>query len=285
MKKWLIIFVTAVIFSIPILSGCGADTDIKSQEYIVATDMVKYNLHGIEDFGFNVNLISRNKDIDVEFLGFEGENTQGLSVQLNDDSYEEIKKLNHNGYYIRLLGFVCKTADDYVKIDSVNLKIDGADKKFDFPTPIEHYLKNDDTDSYAYVQDHPVFISTNSYSSSEYCFKYCAEDEITVQSFAFNDFWRIKSAVVSVDDVEIGGPDSLPLTLKKGSELSVKCVLDFKNSDNTADYDSIYCDSVLTYALKSGKQFTLYNNLISQSISNEDDAKCAIDYILKNKIK
>lgn len=54
MKKWLIIFVTAVIFSIPILSGCGADTDIKSQEYIVATDMVKYNLHGIEDFGFNV---------------------------------------------------------------------------------------------------------------------------------------------------------------------------------------------------------------------------------------
>ena len=80
-------------------------------------------------------------------------------MQLNDDSYEEIKKLNHNGYYIRLLGFVCKTADDYVKIDSVNLKIDGADKKFDFPTPIEHYLKNDDTDSYAYVQDHPVFIS------------------------------------------------------------------------------------------------------------------------------
>lgn len=67
MKKWLIIFVVAVIFSIPILSGCGADTDIKSQEYIVATDMVKYNLHGIEDFGFNVNLISRNKDIDVEF--------------------------------------------------------------------------------------------------------------------------------------------------------------------------------------------------------------------------
>lgn len=158
-------------------------------------------------------------------------------------------------------------------------------KKFDFPTPIEHHLKNDDADSYAYVQDHPVFISTNSYSSSEYCFKYCAEDEITVQSFAFNDFWRIKSAVVSVDDIEIGGMDSLPLTLKKGSELSVKCVLDFKNPDNTADYDSIYCDSVLTYALKSGKQFTLYNNLISQSISNEDDAKCAIDYILKNNIK
>ena len=219
------------------------------------------------------------------FSGFEGENTQGLAVQLNDDSYEEIKKLNHNGYYIRLLGFVCKTADDYVKIDSVNLKINGADKKFDFPTPIEHHLKNDDVDSYAYVQDHPVFISTNSYSSSEYCFKYCAEDEITVQGFAFNDFWRIKSAVVSVDDVEIGGMDSLPLTLKKGSELSVKCVLDFKNPDNTADYDSIYCDTVLTYALKSGKQFTLYNNLISQSISNEDDAKCAIDYILKNKIK
>lgn len=281
MKKWLIIFVTAVIFCMPILSGCGADADMKSQ-YIVATDMVKYNLHGIEDFGFNVSLISHNKDIDVEFVSFEGKNTQGLAVQLNDDSYEEIKNLNYNGYYIRLLGFVCKTADDYVKIDSVNLKIDGADKKFDFSTPIEHYLKNGDADLYAYAQDYPVFISTNSYSSSEYCFKYCAEDDITVQSFDFSDFWCIKSAVVSVDNVEIGGLDSLPLILKKGSVLSVKCALDFKDPDNTADYDSIYCDTVLTYTLKSGEQLSLYNNLISQSISNEDDAKCAIDYILKN---
>lgn len=285
MKKRIIIFAAAMIFTVLALSGCAADTGLNLQEYVITTDMVKYNLQGIEDFGFNVNLISENKDIDIEFVSFEGENTQGLAVQFNDDTYEEIKELNYKGCYIKLLGFVCKTADDYVRIDSVNLKIDGAYKKFDFSTPIKHYLKNDDSDSYVYAQGYPIFISTNSFSSSEYGFSFYTEKDIDVQSFAFNDFIGIKSAVVSVDGVDVGGLNSFPLSLKQGSELSIKCYLNFENPDNTTDYDSIYCDSVLTYTLKSGEQLSLCNNLVSQSVSNENDAKCVIDRIIQNNIK
>ncbi len=285
MKKIFIFLAAAAVLTALVFSGCNTGADSNSVECFVGTDMIKYNLKGMEDFGFNVTLISANKDVDVEFISFEGENTQGLSVQLRDDTFESIKELNHNGYYIRLLGFACKTADDYVKIDSVNLKIDGTEKQFDFSTPIKHYVSDGDTNSCVYAQNYPLFISTNSYSTTEYHYSYSTDENVTVQSFAFNDFLNVKSVVVSVDDVEIGGADCFPLPLKKDSTLTIDCRLEFKEPDKIGEYNNIYCDSVITYTLESGEQQSLPNNLVSQGVSNDEYAKNAIDYILKNNIE
>jgi len=284
MKTRLAILLKAVIITALVFTGC-ASSGGEHKKYIFATDMVKYNLEGIEIFGFNVNFLSKDKEPNIEFVSFEGENAQGLSVELMDDTFEGIKELKHNGYYIRLLGFSCKTSDSYVEINSVNLKIDGVEEKFDFSTPIKHYVKkgaDHSDDSYVYPLNYPAIINTNSYSSTEFDFVYSTDEDVTVESLAFNDFLTVKSATVSIDGTNVGTLDSFPLSLKKGSTLSMRCYLDFEAPENSTDYDSIYCDTILSYKTsKSDELLSFKTNLVSQSVSNEIDAQNAIDSILK----
>lgn len=283
MKKGLFILFTIVIVSAILFSGCNnTEKEDASSEFIIGSDMVKYDLQGISDFGFNVNLIAKNKDLDVEFVSFIGENTQGLSVQLKDDSYDEIKSLKQNGYYIKLLGFLCKTGDEFVQIDGVNLKINGVEQKIDFATPVKHYVKTDDSETSVQIQNHPMFISTNTYTTTEYNFEYYAESDVTIESFSFNNFFGIKSGRVAINGEDVGDINSLPLVVKKDSTVSIKCYLDFKDPNNTSEYDSIYCDSLLSYKTsESNETIILANNLVSQSVSNEDDAKNVIDLMIK----
>lgn len=283
MKKGLFILFTIVIVSAILFSGCNnTEKEDASSEFIIGSDMVKYDLQGISDFGFNVNLIAKNKDLDVEFVSFIGENTQGLSVQLKDDSYDEIKSLKQNGYYIKLLRFVCKTGDEFVQIDGVNLKINGVEQKIDFATPVKHYVKTDDSETSVQIRNYPMFISTNSYTTTEYNFEYYAESDVTIESFSFNNFLGIKSGRVAINGEDVGDINSLPLVVKKDSTVSIKCYLDFKDPNNTSEYDSIYCDSLLSYKTsESNETIILANNLVSQSVSNEDDAKNVIDLMIK----
>lgn len=283
MKKGLFILFTIVIVSAILFSGCNnTEKEDASSEFIIGSDMVKYDLQGISDFGFNVNLIAKNKDLDVEFVSFIGENTQGLSVQLKDDSYDEIKSLKQNGYYIKLLGFHCKTGDEFVQIDGVNLKINGVEQKIDFATPVKHYVKTDDSETSVQIRNHPMFISTNTYTTTEYNFEYYAESDVTIESFSFNNFFGIKSGRVAINGEDVGDINSLPLVVKKDSTVSIKCYLDFKDPNNTSEYDSIYCDSLLSYKTsESNETIILANNLVSQSVSNEDDAKNVIDLMIK----
>ena len=283
MKKGLFILFTIVIVSAILFSGCNnTEKEDASSEFIIGSDMVKYDLQGISDFGFNVNLIAKNKDLDVEFVSFIGENTQGLSVQLKDDSYDEIKSLKQNGYYIKLLGFLCKTGDEFVQIDGVNLKINGVEQKIDFATPVKHYVKTDDSETSVQIRNHPMFISTNTYTTTEYNFEYYAESDVTIESFSFNNFFVIKRGRVAINGEDVGDINSLPLVVKKDSTVSIKCYLDFKDPNNTSEYDSIYCDSLLSYKTsESNETIILANNLVSQSVSNEDDAKNVIDLMIK----
>ena len=282
-KKGVFILFMVVIVSAILFSGCNnSGEEGANSEFIVGSDMVKYDLQGVSDFGFNVNLIAQNKDLNVEFVSFVGENTQGLSVQLKDDSYDEIKGLKHSGYYIKLLGFVCKTGGDYVQIDSVNLKINGAEQKIDFATPIKHYAKKDDSKTSVQVRNYPMFISTNSYATTEYNFEYYAEKDITIESFSFNNFLSIKSGRIAINGEDVGDINSFPLVVKKDSTVSIKCYLDFKDPNNTSEYDSIYCDSLLSYKTsESDEVIILANNLVSQSVSNEDDAKKVIELMIE----
>lgn len=283
MKEGLFILFTIVIVSAILFSGCNnTEKEDASSEFIIGSDMVKYDLYGLSDFGFNVNLIAKNKDLDVEFVSFIGENTQGLSVQLKDDSYDEIKSLKQNGYYIKLLGFLCKTGDEFVQIDGVNLKINGVEQKIDFATPVKHYVKTDDSETSVQIRNHPMFISTNTYTTTEYNFEYYAESDVTIESFSFNNFLGIKSGRVAINGEDVGDINSLPLVVKKDSTVSIKCYLDFKDPNNTSEYDSIYCDSLLSYKTsESNETIILANNLVSQSVSNEDDAKNVIDLMIK----
>ena len=201
-------------------------------------------------------------------------------MKLNDDTYDEIRSMKYNGYYIKLLGFVCKTGDEFVQIDGVTLNIDGVENKVEFAVPIKHQVKKEDTHTSVQIRNYPMFISSNSYETNEYSFEYYAENDVIIENFGFNNFINIKSCVISINGENVGDLSSFPMSVKKDSTVSFSCYLEFKDKESTSDYDSIYCDSMLSYKITGSDQTTvLYNNLVSQSVSNEDDAKKVIDIL------
>lgn len=277
------VFSTAIItvFAVVLLfSGCSS---VKENKVIFGSDLVKYDLQGVEDFGFNVNMIATNKNTDVEFVSFTGENTQGLAVQLMDDTYESIENIQRNGYYIRLLGFKCYTANPYVEITGVNLKVDGEEVYYKFKTPIKHSIRNDDIEHDVHFNALPKFISTNVFGEDEFHFSYTADKDIKLLDFYFNDFIDVEDTVVKIDGVEKGSlKTALPLDVKKDSTIVIECTPNFKNPAESTKYDSIYCDSILLYE-SDGVKKEYRNRLVSQSVSNEEDAEMAIGLLSEER--
>lgn len=284
MKKQLLVLITIIVVSTLLLSGCSiinSDKSVESDNIIFGTNLVKYDLEGMGDFGFNLNMISPSKKTKVEFVSFTGKNTQGLAVKLADDTFDSIKNLKYNGYYLKLLGFICNTGDSSVVITGVNLKVDGKDRTLTFETPIKHNVREDDLTSVVQIRNYPLFISTNSYAFNMYSFEYYVESDVTIENFDFNNFLTITNADIYVNGKYKGRTTSVfPLELKKGTIFSITGNLAFKNNEDITNYESIYCDSLLTYTT-NGVQKTVRSNLVSQSVSNEDDAKKVINLLLE----
>lgn len=286
MKKDRLIQISVLFLCAFMLASCstGGNNNNSSSNIILGTDLVKYNMEGTNEFGFNVNLISTTNNTNVEFVRFSGENTQDLFVSMKDDSFDSLKGLKHNSYYITLLGFICSTGDDKVIIDGITLKIDGKESSFDFSTPIEHYVNNvyENVDK-VQSRSYPSFISTNSYSTTEYAFGYYTENDITVEDFSFNSFLQLENGIISVNGEEKGKLNELlPLSISGGSAFEIKGNLAFKDKNSSSDYDSIYCNSQLTFTYNGESvPHIIASKLVSQSVSNENDAFKAIDLMLE----
>ena len=252
---------------------------------LFGSDLVKYGTLGGSTFGFNVNFISPNKNALVEFVCFDGDNAQNLTVQFNDDTYANIKNLKHSGYYIRLLGFGCTTNRDNVVIRSVTLRVDGQEQTFPFGTPIRHSVKQGEEVHPVKIGSQPYVIMTSSYKNTSYAFEYYTETDVTITDFSFNDFLVVKNATLWINGENKGQLEAaLPFSVSAGSHISITCYLDLKDMDNSTYYDSIYCDSQLSYcASDSSIAKIVKNSLISQSVSNEEDAKKAIDTMLSKQ--
>jgi hypothetical protein len=274
------------------LSGCvGAS----ASDVVVAAHLVKYDVQGTEEFGFNVGLVTTDKNIGVEFVSFAGENVQGLAVELQDDTFEDIKKLKHKNYYIKLLGFICSVGNEFrgdesVRIDSVILKINGVEHEYPFSAPLKHLSKQEDSDdSQVSIGFSPVLISTTSLGSqgysneylTDYSFEYLTESAVTITDFSFNDFLIVSDATISVNDTIVGNlSESLPLDVPKDATVTIDGVLNQKDPGATG-YESIYCDSCLTYLTEKGDKIIFKNTLVSQGVSNEDDARALIEVLTK----
>ncbi|MBQ9983813.1 MAG: hypothetical protein IJP29_04415 [Lachnospiraceae bacterium] len=254
--------------------GCNENRSFLTQnDYMLGCNMVKYNLHGNSDFGFNVNFIYKDKNIDVTFVEFIGEGLDGLSVEMKDDTFDEIKGKKFAGYYVKLIGFVCHTQSEKIKIDGVKLKIDEVEQCFEFNEPIVHQLKDEEVDNVIYLLNYPLYISTASYSDTEYELLYYTEQDIIVEDIDFNNYLVFKDAQVLLNGECIGNlEDAFPLKVPCNSELLVQCKFGFNDMLVYTDYDSVYCDYSLMYTVESNNHVkSLTNTLVSQSISNEED--------------
>ena len=102
--------------------------------------------------------------------------------------------------------------------------------------------------------------------------------------FSFNDFITVKSARVVIDGDEKGElRDLLPLKVSAGSQIEWKAVLGAKDTAPTAHYDSIYCNFVLECQTEDGRTYSQRRSLVSQSISNKDDALAVVKLMTGNE--
>ena len=274
--------ITVVVLGLA-LSSCGM-----SPAYpIVDTGSVKYCREGIADFGFNINVVTDSKEIDVEFVSFSGENVDSLEVSLANDTWDSLKELKIKGSYLKMIGFVCHTEMDHVRIDSVKLIIDGVEREYCFDDPITHFVSDDEGAEGVYILNSPSLISVASLNpvsgrSTEYQFLYKTDKNITVTDFGFNSFFECENATVYIDGEVIGSlSDSLPLDVDAESEIKIISKIQFSSNVEASYIENVYCNYFLSYE-SDGVEYCINNPIICQSAINVSDAENIVKSLIES---
>lgn len=248
-------------------------------------DTVRYHAEGMKEFGFNINMAATAQDVNVEFVECKGTNVSDLSVTLADDTPDSLKEYRHNNYYFKQLGVSCTAKEGSVEITHIVLKINGEETTLSFSTPVKHTVGEEATIKWVIPQDFPLMIPTSTMADTDYTFSYIAENDITLESFAFNDFVSFDNdAALTVNGEDQGKlAAALPLDIESGSEFSIRSKLN-RTDSAVSQYSNIYCDFVLDYTVNADTktQETLKNNFICQGVTTEEDAKAAIELLTAN---
>lgn len=268
-----------------IILSCSACKSGSRQNITFYPELVQYKLwrskNSTNEFSFNIEVVSSNRNIDIEYISAEGINTENLSVTFSDDTFEELNG-QINGKYLLLIGVHCFAVSDYTKIDSMKLKIDGEDFDISFPISIENTFFNDDNDDEHCLSPvaMPTYIFTTSFvgeNETDYSFVVTATDEITVTEIKFDDFIEFSNATVIVNDVEIGKiNDVLPLKLDKEDTLKIFGRIKTKTDDGLY-MGNIYTNLMFNYKSNSQQELTEYYPITAAYIGSKDEAKKFLD--------
>lgn len=277
MKKYRLLLIAVALLLA--LAGCGSNNQNDIQ-WDAST--VKYDTVGGKEFGFNINVLTKHPSPAIELVRLTGENTDGLAATIHNDSFEELKELKHRGMYLNLIGLRCETSNDFVKIDSMTLKVDSQEIVIPFPHPVIHRVeeKNMVSDALQFLSV-PSIIATNTYQETEMTYAFAAEQDVTVTGFQFNRFLKLKNARLLINGTEQGAlQNQFPLLVKKGQQVEIKGFLEFDGQMEYSDYDGLYCNAIVSYTTQAGGAQRMEAKLVSQSVSNAEDAVAVIDRIL-----
>lgn len=293
MKKtkhtWLILVfatITAIIICFG-LSSCG-----KSPDYpIVDAKSVKYYCEGIDDFGFNINVVTNKKDLDIKFVSFSGENIDSLEVKFSDFSWDLLKELKIKGCYLRIFGFVCNTDMDHVRIDSVKLAIDGTETEYYFDNPINHYISEEKSSGEVKMLHSPALIGTtaldpDSQQFDGYPFIYETSNDITITGIGFNRFLEFDNPTVYINDENIGSLlDSLPLKVAAGSTIKIISNIRFSSDIKTSYTENVCCNFYLTFISEDdGQEYRLSSLLTCQSPLAESEVEDIVKALIESAL-
>lgn len=277
MKKIVsIVLVVILLFS---FSACGFSS---TDSVVFYPELVKYNLErgqtDTNEFSFNIQLLSSKAKPEIEFIYAEGENTDNLSVTFTDDTFDDLKR-KIDGKYMILLGVYCKPVSDYIRIDSMILKVDGKKTKLDFPVPVENrFYDFDSRDHFIAQMNMPTYVFTTSFlgqNETDYIFAMQVLSDLTVRKAAFDDFISFANATVLVNGDEIGAlSDVLPLKLKSEDVLSIKSKIKLNGSDELF-MGNIYTSLVIDYSA-GGKKLQERFHLSAAYLGNRNDAKAFV---------
>lgn len=273
MKKKITALLAAVVLLLSLCS-CGA----KPNQIVLFPEAVKYKVHrasnSTNEFSFTMNIFSPKRDVNLEFVSAQGENTEHMTVRFTDETIRDIGKIN--GKYFVMKGVYFRPISDYVRIDSMTLKVNGEERTVKFDTPVENTFFNmDDYDYPLFQKGVANYISTTSLADgkdSSYPFEFGVSSDMTITGAEFDDFIELRDTVIFVNDKERGKlSDILPLKLKDGDTVSFKGQLRLKK-ENESYAGDMFTDFVIT-GNSGGKEIKEYFPLSVVYVGNEDDAK------------
>ena len=289
------LFIFATITAIIIcfgLSSCGKSL----ASPIVDTGSVKYYREGIDDFGFNVNVVTNKKNPDIKFVSFSGENVDSLKVKFADDTWDSLKNLKVKGCYLKLIGFVCHTDMDHVRIDSVKLIIDGDEMEYYFDDPVTHYntnnIREEKGSGGAYMITAPTLISVTSLDPTseyltEYQFVFGTDKNITISDIGFNRFFVFENSKVYINDELIGSlSNSLPMEVAAGSTIKIISKINFSSDVKGSYIEYVYCNFYFSYISENdGQEYSIESPIICQSAINPEEAENILKILIDSASK
>ena len=289
------LFIFATITAIIIcfgLSSCGKSL----ASPIVDTGSVKYYREGIDDFGFNVNVVTNKKNPDIKFVSFSGENVDSLKVKFADDTWDSLKNLKVKGCYLKLIGFVCHTDMDHVRIDSVKLIIDGDEMEYYFDDPVTHYntnnIREEKGSGGAYMITAPTLISVTSLDPTseyltEYQFVFGTDKNITISDIGFNRFFVFENSKVYINDELIGSlSNSLPMEVAPGSTIKIISKINFSSDVKGSYIEYVYCNFYFSYISENdGQEYSIESPIICQSAINPEEAENILKILIDSASK
>lgn len=250
-----------------------------SQQVDFYPELVCYNLYRSDsknEFSFNMNVVSSQKNPNVKFVSAEGVNTEYLTVTFSNDTFESIIDKKINGKHIILLGVHCCSVTEYTRIDSMKLLVNESEMEIEFSTPIENtFYDYDETEHILFQRNMPVYIFPQSFvgeNETDYCFSVEAIENVIINSFYFNRFIAFSDEEVFINDKSRGNMENaFPLELKQGDVLTIKSRIKFE-SDKYSGMENLYLNIVADCTV-NGTSIIEYYPLVATFIGNEDDAK------------
>lgn len=275
--------IICVLFSLGLIiamCSCGAAT---MQNAVFYPELVKYKLTRDKvssEFSFNIEVISSKKNLNLEFVSAEGENTENLRVTFSNDTFDELLKNKIKGKYLLLIGVHCLPISDYTRIDSMTLNVNGKQETLRFETPIENTFYNSDAkEHYLSIKFMPTYIFTQSlvgHNETDYSFETVAESDMVITDARFDDYVDFSDESVSVNQRNIGKlKDVLPLKLSSGDTFKIESKIKLKTG-NELYMGNIYTNLIIDYKVSGKKLNELYPMTIA-FVGNADNAKTFIE--------
>lgn len=302
MRKKLITIVFTMILSIAmVLSSCVPQSDVSVSEnsslidsaskIIVAEEAVFYDYINESSFGFNIIVFSMERITETEIVEIFGENTDKISINIKNDTFETLKSDLYRGYYTTILGFTGTSDCENFTIECLNVKLNDRNVNIDLKYPIKHCkMINEFNDEYKYVCDggRPLMITSTAISGGEgsYQYGFDAFADITVTSLRIANVIDIDEAAIAVDGKTLGNFDAIaPYLIKKGEHFIITMMFSYADNIPQQVGLGVTASIILDYTLNDGSEHSLHIPFIVQSISNVAEAHTLLDYYLDSKSK
>ena len=283
MKK-ILSLVLSLLLILVCLPSCQSN---KTNDVIIPTEMLKIDVfeYPSASFGLVLQIVTPSKEESFEFVRFEGENIENiLGATLSESVIKEsIADITSNGMYLHPVPIKVTTnsTNEQITINKIILSISGKEHEIDLYYPVEHNYKKRNADIDMFIG--PLGIFGISFEINQiFDFSGTARTDINLHEFCFSKFLYPVSPELYIDGTYAGKLDGkTSYEVKTGEKFTIKASLGFTEPETTTSYDFITTMATIKYSVLGSEEIkTDSYPLNAQGITNAEDAKEALDYIV-----